>query len=532
MSGVPDKPKESKTRVSKLRAAACEFVSEKEADRLPEFLAPVYGPEGCRSALQAAELLVHACDRFLADFGEQPVKVVRCPARVNLRGMHIDNNGGYTNTICVDKEVFLVFATVPMEAGNPLLQLHNVDDVYSPVVAHPNFSEEQVKASESWVKYVTGTVCAMEEFARIKSWPLAIRGVIISDCPVGAGLSSSHALILCILNALLDASGIEGGLDPISELQIAQRAEHLAGVKSGLTDQGAMIFGNCAKLQHARFYDLKMQEIPSTVQFCSWPSSCSVVVANSRVVRQLAKGSNAVAYALPRLGCAIALPVMRSEAHVQGLLGDDEASWGLQGTLRLLKLVPAAATLDELLRIFPQHSDHIHASVQRFIPGGRQALDGVAIPLRGSTLFTLAESARAREFLVAMESGDLGLCGKLMDIGHEGDDLDGNLHISDENLDDFAKTFAGLSHIPGAFQAGHARLDELCAALRASGAKGASLTGAGRGGCVVGLFDSAHAATAASRRVLEHFTDLKEHDVFVARPIKGRGMLDLSSISD
>jgi len=256
------------------------------------------------------------------------------------------------------------------------------------------------------------------------------------------------------------------------------------------------------------------------------------VVANSRVARQLAKGSNAVAYALPRLGCAIALPVMRSEAARQGLSGDDEASWGLEGTLRLLKLLPAAAKLDELLQTFPKHSEHIHASVQRLIPGGSQALDGVSIPLRGSTLFTLAESARAREFLVAMESGDLELCGRLMDVGHDGDDPDGNLHISDGDLDSYATSHVGLSHIPGAFQAGHSRLDELCATLRASGAKGASLTGAGRGGCVVGLFDSGDAASAACHRVLEQFEELTEQDVFVAKPIQGRGFLDMSSLVD
>merc|ERR1719474_2295903 len=119
-----------------------------------------------------------------------------------------------------------------------------------------------------------------------------------------------------------------------------------------------------------------------------------------------------------------------------------------------------------------------------------------------------------------------------MDVGHDGDDPDGNLHISDEDLDAFTTTCSGLSDIPGAFQAGHTRLNELCASLRASGAKGASLTGAGRGGCVVGLFESGETARTASQRVLEQFEDLQEQDVFVARPIKGRGVLDLSSIVD
>merc|ERR1712037_426671 len=87
-----------------------------------------------------------------------------------------------------------------------------------------------------------------------------------------------------------------------------------------------------------------------------------------------------------------------------------------------------------------------------------------------------------------------------------------------------------LSAVPGAFRAGHPKLDALCEALRKHGAVGASLTGAGRGGCVIGLFEEASAATAAAKFIQSDFAELEESDVFVARPIAGRGLLSFPSL--
>merc|ERR1719183_1977555 len=120
-------------------------------------------------------------------------------------------------------------------------------------------------------------------------------------------------------------------------------------------DQGSMIFGKRGSLLHGRFYDLKVQEIASTIRHCPWPKDCAVLVANSRVVRQLAKGETATKYGLPRLGCAIAMPVLRCEAARRGLAADDEASWGVDATLKLLKAVPASASLSECLVLFKEH---------------------------------------------------------------------------------------------------------------------------------------------------------------------------------
>ena len=85
----------------------------------------------------------------------------------------------------------------------------------------------------------------------------------------------------------------------------------------------------------------------------------------------------------------------------------------------------------------------------------------------------VSENARTLAFAEALRAGDLDTCGALMLASH------GSLR------DDFAVSTTAL--------------DELVVALMGAGALGARLTGAGFGGCVVGLFDPARAAIAAER---------------------------------
>uniref|UniRef100_A0A7S1S521 GHMP kinase C-terminal domain-containing protein n=1 Tax=Alexandrium catenella TaxID=2925 RepID=A0A7S1S521_ALECA len=96
-------------------------------------------------------------------------------------------------------------------------------------------------------------------------------------------------------------------------------------------------------------------------------------------------------------------------------------------------------------------------------------------------------------------------------------------------MDSLAAEFAGrsLGLLPGAFCAGHQRLDDLCVALRAAGACGASLTGAGRGGCAVGIFASTVEADQAVERLREAFREMGPAEAFVTAPAAGRGPLDV-----
>jgi len=484
-----------------------------------------------------AKLIASCAREHEQTYGQVDAFVFRSPARVNLRGMHIDNNGGYCNSVCIEKDTILVFSTRkldPAEDSPLVLQLRNPDTRFTPshvqVHSRTDYTADQAEA-EGWSKYAFGAVEALERRVmalhgkdRRSVWSFGIDGTLASDIPAGAGLSSSHALALCLLGATCAANGIE--LQEVDELLAAQSTEHLVGVKSGLMDHGSMIYGKVGQVLHARFYDLKVPEIPSTVQHTAWPEEATIVVANSKLSRKLAMTGNAIEYSLPRLGCSIAFPIMRTEASAKGL-PESEADWDLATVLQLLRLVPAAATIDELLQMFPDHTTEVMKAVNRFIPGGKDALGDKEVPLRGSTLFVLAECARARGFFAALEQRDLQMCGELMRIGHAGDDPNGDLRIDQQALDEWTGTKGGLAFVPGIFKAGHAQLDELCQLLEANGAVGSSLTGAGMGGCVVALYMTRAVAEAAVAAVLEQMPKLSAEEVFVVTPVAGRGLLDL-----
>ena len=104
-----------------------------------------------------------------------------------------------------------------------------------------------------WIDYVAGTAWALRE-ARM---PVrGFRGLLASDLPQGAGLSSSAALELASAFAL--SGGDEPATDRMTLARLAQRAENeYVGVQCGLMDQFASSLGAVgadapARLQVAR----------------------------------------------------------------------------------------------------------------------------------------------------------------------------------------------------------------------------------------------------------------------------------------
>lgn len=71
---------------------------------MPAALEAVYGPS---SAIQAERraLLIEVLEAFLKRFGNKPLRLFRCPGRINLRGMHVDTHGGYLNLMTHQREV-------------------------------------------------------------------------------------------------------------------------------------------------------------------------------------------------------------------------------------------------------------------------------------------------------------------------------------------------------------------------------------------------------------------------------------------
>lgn len=167
---------------------------------------------------------------------------VRAPGRVNLIGDHTDYTGGMVLPMAIDRWTEIrgtATDTITLQSGDEpqpaVLDLH-VDD---PQNAQPQ-----------WAKYVAGVVAEMHP-------TVGITGTVITDIPIGAGLSSSAALELAVALAL----GFEG--DALSLAQLCRRAEiRASGVPCGIMDQLAIAAGRADHALLIDCGDLTIEPIP------------------------------------------------------------------------------------------------------------------------------------------------------------------------------------------------------------------------------------------------------------------------------
>ena len=161
------------------------------------------------------------------------IRVVRAPGRVNLIGEHTDYNLGFVLPAAIGLEIRLAF--VPTTDRRVAITLPDGERREFDLSAIP-------PRSGGWIDYVAATAWSLQS----AGLPLhGFRGVLASDLPVSAGLSSSAALELASAFALLDPPNL--ATHGIGEMQLArlcQRGENdHVGVQCGIMDQAAVALG-------------------------------------------------------------------------------------------------------------------------------------------------------------------------------------------------------------------------------------------------------------------------------------------------
>ena len=219
--------------------------------------------------------------RRLVEHASRTDVLVRAPGRANLIGEHTDADEGFVLPVALD------LATVV--SGRRIadrLMLRSLDLPDEGVV------EVDLRTGQGpttgWGRYATAVVDALRDSGLALH---GVDGVVASDVPLGAGLSSSAALEVAIALALL----VEP-LAPARLAQLCQRAENDGvGVQSGIMDQlasagaqaGAALFLDCRSLQ--------TEQIPV-------PADLMVLMIDSAVSRSLTFS----AYNERRQQCALA----------------------------------------------------------------------------------------------------------------------------------------------------------------------------------------------------------------------------------
>ena len=193
-------------------------------------------------------------------FGEPARMRAFAPGRVNLIGDHTDYAGGLVLPMAID-----LGTTVAFEPGGDRVELTSDDE---PEPARLPLDVGDPSAVAGWSRYVAGVIAAVRP-------TVGGTGRVSTTLPIGAGLSSSSALMVSVALAL----GFVG--NAVDLALVCQRAEAEASrVPGGVMDQ---LTSACGVEGHALLIDCSTLDITPI----RMPPDAEIVVVHSGQPRAL-----------------------------------------------------------------------------------------------------------------------------------------------------------------------------------------------------------------------------------------------------
>ena len=261
-------------------------------------------------------------------FGRAP-KLYRAPGRVNLIGEHTDYNDGFVMPAAID--LYCGVAMAPRDDRRIVVRSANLNETVDFAL------DDNARATGHWSDYVRAVAWVLE------SAGLHLRGadlVVLSNVPIGAGLSSSAAIEVATAFALLDGSGVQ--IDRTELALLCQKAENeFVGARCGIMDQFIACYGQAgqALMLDCRSLDYRLLPIKGDVR---------LLIANTMVDHHLASGE----YNLRRNQCEES--VRRLADVIPGLT-----------SLRDLTLAQLEQYRDRLTDVLYRRSRHVVTENQR-----------------------------------------------------------------------------------------------------------------------------------------------------------------------
>ncbi len=209
--------------------------------------------------------------KFLATFGHDAAGIATAPGRVNLIGEHTDYNEGLVLPLAIDRKVQIWLSPRSDSIVNLAAENFGQTDRF-------DLSQPIVKGAASWSNYIKGIAGVLLDAGySLKGMDALVYG----DIPVASGLSSSAALEVASILALLSVAELPLPT-PLEIAKLAQKSEHeFIGVHCGLMDQyiSAAAQADCALKIDCR----TMEATPVSI-----PENLAIVVADTGLSRTLA----------------------------------------------------------------------------------------------------------------------------------------------------------------------------------------------------------------------------------------------------
>lgn len=171
--------------------------------------------------------LSNPIEKYLQQFEDQPIWVIHAPGRINLIGEHVDYYGGLVMPAAINRYTELIIGKSP-----------DTSRIYSQLFKESYSVQDTQRSAPDWAKYFNYGLRVLKE-SGYQTIPFHLW--VDSDIPLGAGLSSSAALLCGFVSALNQLN--QWSISPQKIAYLAQTIEHRLGTPCGLMDQYACLFG-------------------------------------------------------------------------------------------------------------------------------------------------------------------------------------------------------------------------------------------------------------------------------------------------
>ncbi len=461
-----------------------------------------------------------ALDSFARRYGaDRPVAVVRSPGRINLMGRHIDHQGGTVNVMAVNREILMVAAPRP----DDVVSLTNADgehfaeetfrisdlvanlnwDDWQGVVDGPRLQRMLEAARGDWANYVKASILRLQEQfrdRRLQGLDIMVSGNI----PMGAGLSSSSALVVATAEAVRLFNHL-----PVSARRLVSlcgEGEWFVGTRGGAADHAAIKLAQRGCVTRVSFFPFKVGESAAFLPDHDLVACNSGVYAGKSHHARNTFNAKVTAYHLGRAWLKMSRPDLAPRIeHLRDItpehLGLTRARFAT-----LLGELPARLTRAKALAAMAQMAECERDRLERLFHTHEAPPEGY--PVRDVVVFGLSEMSRAKRCLDFLRKRDARGLGRFMAFSHDGDrvarETGRNTWKRSPAAEDSRELTAwsterkrdgDLAELSGSYACSLPELDRIVdIARKQEGVEGAQLAGAGLGGCIMVLVQKRHTA--------------------------------------
>uniref|UniRef100_A0A7S3R3S0 Galactokinase n=1 Tax=Dunaliella tertiolecta TaxID=3047 RepID=A0A7S3R3S0_DUNTE len=438
-------------------------------------------------------------------FGQPCDVLARAPGRVNVIGEHVDYSGGSVLPIAVGQDCIVALR---MDSSLYSMQLRSTrPQEFTPLECSIDPQQPINTSQHTWGNYVLAAYKGVHEhMASAGSGKPSVMGLQVlvdGNVPEGAGLSSSSALVVASMLSLLTAYGALASMTKSDVAKLASRSERHVGTEGGGMDQAVSLMAHPGCALHVRFDQPQMQVEP--VQL---PPNVCFAVCHSLVEAQKAQGA-VTKFNMRVAECRLAAKVLQHLLQGQGVkvhasvsvlghvvpmlgaaFGDSYAAMheGVRGLLHAhaysadeVAALCGGVPLEDLL--LAAQSPNLVKAVQLTASAAKAGewQSAPCLQLQQRALHFFSECQRVFDFKSACQQAGT----KLEDLG--------------------ALLTASHRSCADLYECSCPELEEVVEAAIAAGAKGARLTGAGWGGCIVCLVHAEEAAAFRDRLWHSHY---------------------------